>query len=69
MTYDFKMRHGVKTCEPCGRDEAGYCASSSTRQTSCADARCPFKNPDHTSAAFAARVAELTARFSLWRVA
>lgn len=65
MTHSFKMRNGVRTCDPCGRDEHGHCASSgTTTPMPCADANCPFKNPDGTPEAFAARVAELQARYA-----
>ncbi len=65
MTYDFKLRNGVQTCEPCGRDAQGYCASSKTKG-GCLDANCPFKNPDDTPSAFARRVEELKAKYDLW---
>lgn len=66
MTHGFKTRRGVKTCDPCGRDEEGRCASSGTTQPACSDARCPWKDPDGTPEAMSARVAELESKFNVF---
>ena len=74
MVYSFKWRNGVKTCDPCGRDE--HYASAVSNQKSdgrltkdrCSSAECPWKYPDSTSEEMLARVAELEAKYSMWRL-
>lgn len=71
MTYNFKTRNGVRTCDPCGKDEREATMAKPARGSiagtvmGCSDARCPFKHPDDTPEAFAARVAELKAKWGV----
>lgn len=65
MVYDFKIRNGVRTCDPCGRDEQ-YAKGKNPVGMECVDANCPFKNRNITETA--EELAERYARFDYWRV-